>query len=216
MSGRIEEFIITMAVLIMSVTVHEFAHAFTADRLGDDTPRRQGRISLLPPDHLDPLGTIMMALTAWFGFGIGWGKPVLTNPANFRNPRRDQGIVAFAGPLSNIVQAIVFSLLIRAFPGVMRTEVGTLSALGLFLMTGVVVNLALAVFNMLPLKPLDGSWVATAVLPWRLASSYEYFMLRYGGIIFLLLVFVFRDVLRLVIEPPVRLGLDILLHGVNF
>src|ERR1041385_4814712 len=96
-------FILMMAVLIIAITIHEFAHAITADRLGDPTPRRQGRISLLPPDHLDPLGTVMMVLSSLTGCGIGWGKPVQTNPGNFRTPRKDQGIVAIAGPISNVL-----------------------------------------------------------------------------------------------------------------
>jgi len=216
MSERVVLFVITMAVLIIGVTIHEFAHAFAADRLGDDTPRRQGRVSLLPPDHLDPLGTIMMALTAWFGFGIGWGKPVLTNPAAFRNPRRDQGIVAAAGPLSNFVQAVIFSLVVRLAAGAMRADGGYMSTFGHFLIAGVIINLALAFFNLLPLKPLDGSWIVTAVLPTNLAVKYEVWMLRYGGIVFLVLIFVFRDLLSVIIGPPVRFVADLLLRGVAY
>lgn len=216
MEGRVVEFIITMAVLIMAVTVHEFAHAFTADLLGDDTPRRQGRISLLPPDHLDPLGTLMMALSSWFGFGIGWGKPVLTNPGNFRNPRRDQGIVAAAGPFSNLIQAVLFSLAIRVAAHALRTDGGQLSPLGLFMLSGVVVNLALTFFNLLPLKPLDGSWIVSALLPARMAFAYESWMLRYGPLLFLLLIFVFRDAVAAIIGPPIYYLADLLLHGVAF
>jgi Zn-dependent protease len=215
-SEKIVLFVITMAVLILGVTIHEFAHAFAADRLGDDTPRRQGRISLLPPDHLDPLGTIMMALTAWFGFGIGWGKPVMTNPAAFRNPRRDQGIVAAAGPLSNFAQSAVFALVVRVAAGAMRADGGSLSALGHFLIAGVIINLALAFFNLLPLKPLDGSWIATALLPTNMAVKYEVWMLRYGGLVFLILIFVFRDLLSAIIGPPVYFVADLLLRGAAF
>ncbi len=198
-----------MAVLIIAITIHEFAHAFTADRLGDDTPRRQGRISLLPPDHLDPLGTIMMAITAWFGFGIGWGKPVMTNPANFRSPRRDQGIVAAAGPLSNLLQAVVFAGVVRLTGN--EPFSGTITPFGLFLVTGVIVNLALMVFNLLPLKPLDGSWIVTAMLPGQMAYRYEVWMLRYGPMVFLLLVVVFRGALGAIIGPPVRFLSSLLL-----
>jgi len=215
-SGDIVQFIIRMAVLIVAITVHEFSHAYSADRLGDDTPRRQGRISLLPPDHLDPLGTIMMALTSWFGFGIGWGKPVLTNPSNFRNPRRDQGIVAVAGPVSNMLQAVVFALVIRLAGGAMRDETGFISTFGLFLLSGVTINLALAFFNLLPLTPLDGSWVTTALLPHGLAMRYQAWMSRYGAIVFLLLVFVFRDFLGAIIGPPVYYLQGVLLHGATF
>lgn len=216
MSGDIVMWVIRMSVLVLAITVHEFAHAFSADRLGDDTPRRQGRISLLPPDHLDPLGTIMMALSSWIGFGIGWGKPVLTNPNNFRNPRRDQGIVAIAGPASNILQAILFALVIRFAGGAMRDEVGMISTLVHFLLSGVTINLALAFFNLLPVSPLDGSWVTSAMLPYNLAARYQMWMSRYGAIVFLLLIFVFRDLLSAVIGPPVRYLSDILLHGTDF
>ncbi|NLH99848.1 MAG: site-2 protease family protein [Chthonomonadales bacterium] len=215
MSGDIVMFIIRMSVLVLAITVHEFAHAYSADRLGDDTPRRQGRISLLPPDHLDPLGTIMMAVSSWIGFGIGWGKPVLTNPNNFRNPRRDQGIVAIAGPASNMLQAVVFALIIRFAGGAMRDDVGMISTLGLFLLSGVTINLALAFFNLLPVTPLDGSWVTSALLPYNLAARYQMWMSRYGAIVFLLLIFVFRDFLSAVIGPPVFYLRGILLHGVD-
>jgi len=214
MTGKIEEFLITMAVLIISVTLHEFGHAFAADRLGDDTPRGQGRLSILPPDHLDPLGTIMMAISSWLGFGIGWGKPVMTNPSNFRNPRRDQGIVAVAGPASNIVQAVVFAGIVRFSLGAMVGENGYLSPLGVFLLSGVTINLALAFFNLIPLKPLDGSWIVTALLPARLAYSYEAWMMRYGPLVFLLLIFVFPSFVGMLIGPPVYFVRGILLRGV--
>lgn len=197
----------------MAITVHEFAHAFAADRLGDDLPRRQGRVSLFPTDHLDPVGTLMMAVTSWTGFGIGWGKPVQTNPSAFRNPRRDQGIVAVAGPLSNIAQAALFSVGIRfmymaspdgALRGSMWLE---------FLYSGLIVNLALAFFNLIPIKPLDGSWIMTAVLPYPQARAYEIFMLKYGPIIFLLLIFVFRGAISMLIGPPVAIMRSLLLWG---
>ncbi len=198
----------------MAITVHEFAHAFAADRLGDDLPRSQGRVSLFPTDHLDPVGTLMMAVTSWTGFGIGWGKPVQTNPSAFRNPRRDQGIVAVAGPLSNIAQATLFSLGIRLMVGLGSGSIGASSMWFEFLQTGLIVNLALAFFNLIPLKPLDGSWIMTAALPYPQARAYEIFMLKYGPIIFLLMVFVFRGVIGMLIGPPVMLMQRLLLWGI--
>ena len=103
--------------LIIAITVHEFAHALAADRLGDNTPRAQGRISLNPADHLDPLGTVMMAVTTYTGFGIGWGKPVQYNPGNLRRPRWDPLLIAVAGPLSNILQALLFTAALRLSDG---------------------------------------------------------------------------------------------------
>lgn len=215
MGARIEVWIIMMAVLIIAITIHEFAHAITADRLGDDTPRRQGRISLLPPDHLDPLGTIMMAISSAIGFGIGWGKPVMTNPANFRNPRRDQGIVAVAGPISNILQAVVFSQVLRLVGGGVHIDAGAASPFSMFLLLGVIVNLALAFFNLLPITPLDGSWIITALLPGELAYRYQAWMSRYGMLLFLLMIFVFRDFVGAVIGPPVDYLSSLLLRGIG-
>src|SRR5436190_4149395 len=132
-------FILTMAVLVVSITIHEFAHAITADKLGDPTPRRQGRISLLPPDHLDPLGTVMMVLSTIAGMGIGWGKPVQTDPGNFRYPRKDQGIVAIAGPISNVIQALIFAAIFQAMA---RSGVPA-GSLMRFVLLGITINLSL-------------------------------------------------------------------------
>lgn len=203
---NLNDFIITMSVLIVAITVHEFAHAFTADRLGDPTPRRQGRISLLPPDHLDPVGTLMMAITSITGFGIGWGKPVQTNPGNFRDPRRDQGIVALAGPVSNILQAIVFAVALR----VAGTEPSILTT---FLYMGVLVNLGLAFFNLLPISPLDGNWIMTALLPRQMAAAYSRWMMQYGPLVFLGIVFLFPRLIFILIGPPVQAVARILLPG---
>src|SRR5258708_12940737 len=146
---NLTNFILTMAVLIIAITIHEFAHAITADKLGDPTPRRQGRISLLPPDHLDPLGTVMMVLSTISGMGIGWGKPVQTDPGNFRSPRKDQGIVAIAGPISNILQALVVAAIFQLLA---RTHVlgGIIKD---FLELGITINLSLASFIIIPLYP---------------------------------------------------------------
>lgn len=209
---NLQEFIITMAVLIIAITIHEFAHAITADRLGDPTPRSQGRISLLPPDHLDPLGTLMMAVTSITGMGIGWGKPVLTNPNNFKNPRRDQAIVAVAGPISNVLQAIVFALLIRVV-GLQRGEEGV-SPVSLFLLMGVYVNLSLAFFNLIPIAPLDGSWIMTAILPYELAMTYYRWMLMYGPMVFIGIVLLAPSVVSALIGPPVNAVASALLAGI--
>lgn len=205
----LQHFIITMAVLILAITIHEFAHAITADRLGDDTPRRQGRISLLPPDHLDPIGTLMMAITSITGFGIGWGKPVMTNPGNFRNPRRDSALVAVAGPISNILQAIAFALILRLVlkPGVSEPVLT-------FLFLGVLINLSLAFFNLIPIAPLDGSWIMTALLPYEQAMSYRSFMLSYGPFLFLGIIFLAPGLIGQLIGPPVRAVASLLLPGI--
>lgn len=205
----LQVFILILAILIIAITIHEFAHAITADLLGDPTPRSQGRISLLPPDHLDPVGTVMMAISAWVGFGIGWGKPVLTNPRNFRNPRRDQGLVAIAGPISNILQAVVFAG-IFALAG--RPDYG--QPLGLFLISGVTINLALAFFNLIPLAPLDGHWIVTAMLPYEQARRYFAWMQQYGQMVFIGLI-ILEPSLRIIsslIRPPMMFVASILLR----
>lgn len=143
-----------MPVVLLALTVHEFAHAYVALRMGDSTAYRMGRCTLNPLAHLDFFGTLCIM------FGpIGWAKPVPVNPMNFRNPGRDDMLVSVAGPISNITQALVFALLLRLlqvdsvaglFQDNVRTLVGTLAFLG------VLVNCGLAVFNLLPIFPLDG------------------------------------------------------------
>jgi Zn-dependent protease len=202
----ITEFIIKMAVLVLAITIHEFAHAITADRLGDPTPRSQGRISLLPPDHLDPVGTLMMVLSSIAGVGIGWGKPVMVNPRNFRNPIRDQAIVSAAGPASNILQAAAFAAIIR-YTGALSPA----SSLEMLLQMGVMINLSLAFFNLIPLMPLDGSWILMAVLPRDLAARYHDWMVAYGALVFLGLVLLAPQVIWSLIGPPVAFMAQLLL-----
>src|SRR2546423_9040283 len=104
---NIERALITLLVVIISIAIHEFGHAFSADRLGDDLPRRQGRVTLLPTEHFDPVGFLMICWLALGGIGLGWGKPVQVNPGAFKHPRRDMIIVAAAGPFTNLVQALI-------------------------------------------------------------------------------------------------------------
>lgn len=188
-----------MSALIICVTIHEFAHAYSAWRAGDDTPRAQGRISINPLDHLDPLGTIMMVVTAIGQFGIGWGKPVQVNPHNFRHPRWDNLRVSLWGPLSNILTAAVMGLTLRFFAAHMPPNVlvfaGSLTA----------ISITLAVFNLLPVTPLDGSHIVSALLPIDLARRYDMAMGQYGLFIFLALVFLGGGRLfDIVLAPPVR------------
>jgi Zn-dependent protease len=203
-----------MAVLIVSITIHEFAHAITADKLGDPTPRRQGRISLLPPDHLDPLGTVMMVLSTIAGMGIGWGKPVQTNPGNFRNPRKDQGIVAIAGPISNVIQALVFAAI---FQTMARSGVQGGSLIR-FVLLGITINLSLAFFNMIPIYPLDGWWITQSILPHELSLRYKHWMLTYGPFLFLSIILLERQLhlIGMLIGPPVNAGTVLLIAGTGW
>jgi Zn-dependent protease len=207
---NLQSFILMMGVLIIAITIHEFAHAITADRLGDPTPRSQGRISLLPPDHLDPIGTIMMVVSSLTGFGIGWGKPVMCNDNNFANPRKGGAIVAVAGPISNVLQAVVFSLLLR----VLLATGNDNPQLAMFALLGIQINLGLALFNMLPIGPLDGHWVVQGVLPQAQSDAYRRFNDAYGFYIFLGIVFLGRDLLWQVLGPPMKFAVSLLLYGI--
>jgi Zn-dependent protease len=182
----LQEWLITMLVLVISITIHEFAHAITADRLGDPTPRSQGRISINPVDHLDPVGTIMMALCTYFGYGIGWGRPVQYNPALLRRPRWDPLIIAAAGPISNVVQALVFAGAFRLAMAHGWMELG--SGAFEFVNAGILVNVLLTLFNLIPIPPLDGSKVLSAILPIELATAYDRVMMRWSMLLFLVLI----------------------------
>ena len=147
---------LSFLVLIISIAIHEFCHAFAADRLGDPTPRSLGRLTLNPLAHADPLGTIFLPLLSVFtGFPtIGWAKPVIIDPYNFKNPKKDEIIVSLAGPIGNISLALLASILLK-FLGIQS----------IFLYLLVLINISLAVFNLLPIPPLDGSKIFLNLLP---------------------------------------------------
>ena len=159
--AELRQGLILYIVLVASLSIHEWAHAFTADRLGDDTPRLQGRVTLNPIAHMDMLGTVIFPLVCIFllkgGIFFGWGKPVMVNHANFTHKKRDDIITTLAGPASNVVLALLAAiaggLVYKADP-----NTAELFTLIIFL------NVALAVFNMIPLPPLDGSRVMRHVV----------------------------------------------------
>jgi Zn-dependent protease len=173
--------------VLAAITLHEAAHGYVADRLGDPTARRAGRLTLNPLAHLDAAGTLVFLLTRM----IGWAKPVPINPAYFRNPRRDMLWVGLAGPAANFVlaavSAVAFHLLAH---GGLAGWPGRRFGLPLLLMAqaGVFVNLGLGLFNLIPIPPLDGSRILAGVLPGKAAAS-VYRLERYGFVILLLVVF---------------------------
>jgi len=186
-----------MVALVICITIHEFSHAYSAYRAGDDTPRAQGRISLNPLDHLDPMGTIMMVVSSLSGFGIGWGRPVQINPANFRHPRWDNLRVSLWGPLSNILLAAVVGTVLRLWGMTMGVAVLR------FMVTLTFINLGLAMFNLIPIAPLDGSHILSALLPYEKARAYDHFMARNGMFIFLGLILLGSQILPRLLGPPV-------------
>ena len=165
----------SLAVIFLTLPVHEFAHAYTAVKLGDPTPRYTGRLTLNPLNHIDYLGAASILL-----FGFGWAKPVQVNTRYFKNPKRDMAITAVAGPISNLVVCFI-----SVFIATLVTEIFPFSDvafyIGVFLINIGYINVYLAVFNLIPIPPLDGSRLLTALLPYK----YYNMLMRYERYIFL-------------------------------
>jgi len=167
--------IFRLLALLPALTLHEFCHAYSAYRLGDYTPMAQGRVTLNPLAHLDPIGTLMILFAP-----IGWAKPVQINPSNFRNPARDVVITSAAGPLANVVQGTFWGLVLRAFVLGGVTNPLALGFLGLL----TIINFVLALFNLIPLGPLDGHEILAYFLPARAQLRFRQFN-QYGFLILL-------------------------------
>ncbi len=180
LGGIIIYIISSLAVIFLTLPIHEYAHGLAAVKLGDDTPRMQGRLRLDPFAHIDWMGALWILL-----FGFGWAKPVQVNHFNFRNPKRDMALTALAGPVANLIMAFVSLLLANLVSLVyMYTEFSVLVYLLLFFCFIASINIGLAVFNLIPIPPLDGSRILTAILP----NKYYYTIMRYERYIFLALL----------------------------
>lgn len=199
--------IFSIIILIFSIIVHELAHGFMADYLGDPTARLQGRLTLNPIKHIDPVGSIVVPLiTSLSGFTFGWAKPVEYNPYNLKNKRKGEFLIALAGPLSNISIALIFGTIIRFS----SSGLSNLTPFIEFCAYIVVINLVLAIFNLIPLPPLDGSKLLFAWLP----SQYGRFRLvmeAYAPIFVLVTIFVLWRIVSPLVSIVFRL-----FTGINY
>ena len=211
MISKLVENAILIPIILISLTIHEFAHALMADFLGDPTPRHMGRLSLNPMNHLDLFGTILL-----FFSNFGWAKPVQVDPRNFRVPDRAMMSVSLAGPLSNIILAFLGGALCKIFtmtqPGVSPILLLKTTLTGHTLITFIVMNLGLAFFNLIPLPPLDGSKVLSFFLSPRLRFKYQEYEAM--GPIFLILFVSFGFVGKL-LEVPIQFSIELIFKSVS-
>jgi Zn-dependent protease len=208
--------IIQFAVLIFSLSVHEASHAWMADRRGDPTARNLGRVTMNPLAHIDPIGTVVFPLLQFFtNFPlIGWAKPVPVNPTNLRNPQRDQIYISLAGPAANFIAGAVAFVILLILKHILTQANHTILYLALtmqvpmvqsvlapilgMLYFGVIINFALAIFNCMPIPPLDGHWILYGLLPGKAAAALHRFS-TYG--VFLLYALMFTGAFHFIFIP---------------
>jgi len=192
--------------LLIAVTIHEFAHAWTADKLGDPTPRLANRLTLNPLAHLDPIGTLALLIAR-----IGWGKPVPIDPYNLKNPRRDTAIISLAGPASNIILAFLLSLLLK-IP--LISQSASWQILISLIYPLILLNVSLAIFNLIPVPPLDGAKILIGFLPVKWGVKLEEAVSQYGIFLLIFLIFPFfggASLVSYIIFPIINFILNLLL-----
>jgi Zn-dependent protease len=216
-SNILRQLAVSALPVLIAITFHEVSHGFVANRLGDPTAKMMGRLTLNPIAHIDPVGTIllplMMIVLTNGQFVFGYAKPVPINPSNFKDPKRDMAISAAAGPITNILLAILSMLILKFvlipssvfFPGIITTTV--LKPLTLMLTSSIIFNVILAAFNLIPIPPLDGGRVLVGFLPHKQAVSYSKIE-PFGFII--VIVLIYSGVANYFVMPLVRLFLALL------
>ena len=200
-------------ILLFSLTIHEFSHGITAYYLGDDTAKRAGRLTLNPISHIDPIGLLMLFIAH-----IGWAKPVPINPYNFKNYKRDTAITAAAGPISNFLIAIILSIFFHILQGIIPAEklmAGFNQTVFFALYYAILINLALGLFNLIPLPPLDGSKILGGFLTDQQYARYT--AKERQGAMILMIIFAADYILRLglirsIIEVPLGFFINLLLR----
>lgn len=204
------EIILWIVAFAITITIHEAAHAWTSDRLGDPTARLAGRLSLNPIVHIDILGTVIVPLSLILlgsPFVVGWAKPVPIDPYNLKDPKKDSALISAAGPLTNIIFATLLAIIARVIPS---------DTVFNLLYPVIVLNVTLAVFNLIPIHPLDGGKVLVGLLPNKDARKFNFFLDRFGLTLLLLLVipiFGGNSIISMVINPIINLILKLLLPG---
>jgi Zn-dependent protease len=210
--------ILWLLAFLVAITIHEASHAWMADRLGDPTARLSGRLSLNPLVHYDPIGTtLLLVLVILRAMGIpvfpfGWAKPVAFDPYNLKNPKKDAALISLAGPGSNLVLALILSVIAR----ISLLSFSPIAFLANMLVPFIVLNVALGLFNLIPIHPLDGGKILVGLLPLKEGEEVDLFLSRYGIVLLFMLIFPSiggNSPFNIIISPVFNFLLNILIPG---